>query len=168
MKKAGPTFKTTLSRAALLTRRQELDALDIFNMSAFMSITRKRLPDDWRMSKDLPESVRRGIRFVDLQFDLPGIRMQRRDLLIARECASAPRNSVVVVTREPDGKTDVDLGLWAKGGQRVITLTLHDGDERVFLREELTYIGLVIGYIRREDRRAIKPPVHVFKTGGGR
>ena len=159
---ANPTRKTTLSRAAMLARRRELDALNVINAGAFYSAVKRR-PDLFYHARKPVKSV----RFISLEHSgLPGVRLQRRDVLIARECVSAPRNALVAVLWETGGKERVEVGLWTKGGERVVTLTLKHGDERVFLREELTLIGLVIGYIRREDRRAIKPPVQVFKTGG--
>lgn len=150
----NPTHRAPRSRAAMLARRRELDALRITRVSADAG-----KPDVYYAYDDAD-----AIKLISMETPLPGVRIQRRDILIAREAATAPRNALVAVIRENDD--EVVLGLWVKGGERVITLTLPCGDERLFLREELTYVGLIIGYIRREYRHTVKPPVHVFRTGG--
>ena len=150
--KKTPTRHAPLSHAAALLRRRELEQLDVVRAG----------PDRWVINN--PENY----LFVTTPIDMPELRLYRRDVLITRETARAPRNALVGVIHEAEGKSTAWLGLWERGGERVLTLRLPDdggGFERVFLREELTYIGQVVGYIRREWRNATVPQVRVYKGG---
>jgi hypothetical protein len=148
-KNTTPTRGRTRSRAELELRRRELDRLNVTRLGL----------NTWG-------SHTPGYIIGDLNEDVPSLRLHRRDVLIVRETATAPRNAVVFVSHESDGEETNYLGLWLQGGERVITLRDElDGGERVFLREEITYIGLAVGLIRREWRNVLHPPVQVFKGG---
>lgn len=148
-KNTTPTHGRTRSRAELELRRRELDRANITRLGL----------NTWG-------SHAPGYIVGDLNEDVPSLRLHRRDVLILREAATAPRNAVVVVSHESDGEEANYLGLWLKGGERVVTLRDElEGEERVLLREEITYIGLAVGLIRREWRNVQHPPVQVFKGG---
>jgi hypothetical protein len=149
-KSITPTRGRTRRRAEIELRRRELDRLNV---------TRTGL-NTWGSRANLDYLT------ADLDEDIPSLRLHRRDVLIVRETAAALRNAVVFVSHESDGEETNYLGLWLKGGERVVTLRDElEGCERVLLREEITYIGLAVGLIRREWRNVLHPPVQVFKGG---
>lgn len=150
-----PGDRKTLSRVAELLRRKELDALNLrtFNGGEPHVVSGSGL-----------------YRCFSIEEDAPRLRLYRRDVIITREVVSAKRNAVVVLQLEPEGQEPAPVGgLWVKGGERVITLRSpfegEDDFEQVILREEVTFVGVVIGYVRREWRRTYAPPVHVYKGG---
>lgn len=148
----NPTRRKTLSRAALALRQRELDALNFRSSGEAYTVNNPLY------------------RCFSVEFDAPSLRLHRRDILITREVVSAKRNALVVIQWEPKGRMPkVTVGLWVKGGERVITLRSpvegKEDLERVFLREEVTFVGVAIGYARREWRRTYAPPVHVYKGG---
>lgn len=145
-----PTHKKTFSRAAAALRRRELEQLTVVNLG----------PNFWGYGNG-------NYAIYDLAYDdVPELRLHRRDVLVVREVAAAGRNAVVAVSHECDGEEANYLCLWLKGGERVVTVRdVLEGCERVLLREEITYIGVAVGVIRREWRNVPRPPVHVFKGG---